>query len=148
MNTNTTAFGNPFKKMNLNFTIGNTFFTIIDSAHSTFFNSFPRHFHSFYEFHYIYSGKGILITDFGSFPLEKGDAYMIPPRMYHEQITDEKNFMEEFHIAFEIKKTGKEDSFFSTIEKEGFWLGKDLHNMADLYTRIEGELKERYFGYE
>lgn len=134
------------REMNLEFSIGKTHFHIINSDHGIFFNSFPRHMHSFYEFHYIYKGSGILVTDYGSFPLQPGDAYMIPPRMHHEQITNKSNYMEEFHIAFEMQGNKEEDSFYSAIRTEGFWIGKDTHNMSEIYEKIEAELRYRQPG--
>lgn len=135
------------KKLNLDVTVGKTQFRVIDCGYGIFFQSFPRHAHSYYEFHYICSGSGTLVTDTASFPLEKGNIYMIPPRMYHEQITDKNNYMEEFHIAFELKKNAKEDAFSSVIETNGFWLGNDTYNMAETYHKIETELTERCTGY-
>lgn len=131
------------RELNLDFSIGTTHFHIIDSHHGIFFESFPRHMHSFYEFHYIYKGSGTLVTDNGSFPLQKGDAYMIPPRMYHEQLTVKSNYMEEFHIAFEMRDGKEADSFYSAISEKGFWIGKDTHNMVEIYDKIEVELQEK-----
>ena len=131
------------REMNLDFSIGKTHFHIIDSAHGIFFKSFPRHMHSFYEFHYIYKGRGTLITDEGSFSLQERDAYLIPPRMYHEQITETSNYMEEFHIAFEMDGDNVHDSFYSAINAKDFWIGKDTHSMDEIYSRIEAELSER-----
>lgn len=146
MQQNYTATPLNIREMNLEFFIGKTRFHIIDSAHGIFFQSFPRHMHSFYEFHYIYKGSGILVTDYGSFPLQKGDAYMIPPRMQHEQITVKDNYMEEFHIAFEMHAGEENAPFYSSICAEGFWLGKDTHNMSEIYEKIETELRDKQPG--
>lgn len=146
MQPNNLTIRQGIRELNLEFYIGKTLFHIIDSAHGIFFESFPRHIHSFYEFHYIYKGSGILVTDYGSFPLEKGDAYMIPPRMQHEQITVKSNYMEEFHIAFEMQDGKEPDSFYSAIHAKGFWIGKDTHNMSEIYEKIETELLEKQPG--
>ncbi|MCR5716864.1 MAG: AraC family transcriptional regulator [Lachnospiraceae bacterium] len=126
--------------LNLQLTIRDTTFHIIDSAHGRFARSFLRHMHSFYELHYIYSGKGFLVTDSASYPLKKGDLFIIPPHYYHEQITDPDDNMEEFHISFTVLPLSSQKSFAYYLNSLGFWMTNTEEPLGRIYDTIDEEL--------
>lgn len=53
--------GLDFSKLNITFHIGNTEFRLVEAKRTLFYENFPNHMHSFFEFHYVCGGEGILV---------------------------------------------------------------------------------------
>ncbi len=74
--------------------------------------SIPIHAHENYEFHYIYSGNGIVRLGDKTFAVCKNQFYVSPPYVEHSQETDSRNPMMEYciecKIDFDIKKKESE----------------------------------------
>lgn len=127
-------------KYNIVCNIENAKFKIIRSNHDVFKKSFKKHFHSFYELHYITGGHGLLILDEQKFELKKGCVYLTGPRQNHTQITDPNNLMEEFHLSFDLELGKKHNEMFSVLSETKLWIGYDKYNILDNFLEIENEL--------
>ncbi len=134
------------------FKIDNLKINLTWAGYGVFRKSFPRHSHGkdYYEIHLITQGKGVLATDEGDFPLEKGSAFMTGPFVNHAQLTDEKDFMEEFCIGFYAKRNENID--YSLLTKEftdkNFWIGMDEDDtLLKLFSDLEMESINRQVGY-
>lgn len=114
-----------------------------------FFESFPRHKHgkSLFELHYVVSGKGSLMTDSGSFELYPNCLYMTGPLVYHEQITDEADPIEEYCIQMEIQTGKNVSSVGELISKTSFWYGEDRFGIRKIFELLESESVNKGVGY-
>lgn len=114
-----------------------------------FFESFPRHKHGkdLYELHCVVGGKGTLLTDCGNFELKANSIYMTGPMVYHEQITDEADPVEEYCIQMEIHKGKNTTSAGELICKNTFWYGEDSLNIQKSFGLIENESFVKGVGY-
>lgn len=114
-----------------------------------FFDSFPRHKHGkdLYELHYVVGGRGSLVTDSGTYDLKRKFLYMTGPMVYHEQITDDKDPLEEYCIQMEINKGKNVSSIGELICKNTFWYGEDKFNSASFFEQLEEESKNKGVGF-
>jgi AraC-like DNA-binding protein/mannose-6-phosphate isomerase-like protein (cupin superfamily) len=119
---------------------------------------FPYHCHSSYELHYISKGKGILDVPGQRFLIGPGTFYLTGPGIYHKQLADSSEPMDEYCINFEIKlrrrKRLKSDSFlpaeteelFAVLQDTTFWFGKDEFGSISLFQAIMDEFQNRWLG--
>nr|MCR5032210.1 AraC family transcriptional regulator [Lachnospiraceae bacterium] len=131
------------RNLNLKLFLLETPLQVLESAHGVFQKSFPRHMHSFYELHYIYGGKGKLLTDKASIPLGTGDLFLIPPHYYHEQLTDPVDHMEEFHVAFSIPVSNPSTPLTYALNSLGFSLLHTTLPFDIYYEAIDQELVKK-----
>jgi Transcriptional regulator containing an amidase domain and an AraC-type DNA-binding HTH domain len=120
---------------------------------------FNTHKHNSYEFHFIPQGKGILRIGNMRYDILPGCFYLTGPDVYHEQISDNDEPMEEYSINLELKyldSWNKKDSSNPVQEILGingillnssFWLGKDTYSSWQLIQKVIEEYQEPMLGY-
>ncbi len=142
-------FPTDFRTLNIKFKMGNLWVKAIDANHGVFTRPFPRHMHSFYELHYVSGGKGELLTDENVYPLSEGDAYLIGPKLNHEQLSDKLDPLEEFHFAFELTRARGEKNVAccDVLSETVFWHGRDEHGLKMIFDDLEAELIRKEIGY-
>jgi len=65
-----------------NFIIDILWFRVMENKENWFIS---RHTHSSYEFHFVAEGRCLVVLDDGEFIASKGQFYLAPPGVYHEQ---------------------------------------------------------------
>ena len=64
---------------------------------------FPQqHNHTYYELHYVLKGSCVLKTDRGSYSIDRGHLFLIPPEMYHHFKSADKE-LRKIDVAFELE---------------------------------------------
>lgn len=138
-----------FSKLNITFRIENTEFRLVQAKRTLFHEDFPNHMHSFFELHYICGGEGILLTNQGSYPLSDGTLYLIPPKTFHEQLTEPQNLMEEYSFSFDIKKVKGEyqRDVYTLFSEAPFFLLEENRSIAPFFYVLDEEATEKKTGY-
>lgn len=116
-----------------------------------------KHSHNSYEMHFITKGKGTLLLDNEKYELEKGIFYITGPSVFHSQISDDNNPMEEYGINITLKQT-RDDIVFDVdillkkicenpffIERDDFggaaWCGCILEDVLSVETAADERIK-------
>lgn len=138
-----------FNQFQFDFMLENMRIRTVDAKRERFKNPFPRHMHPFYELHYIIKGKGTLVLDDEQYELSAGHLFFTAPKVYHAQLTDIEDNMEEYHFAFEILqndkvKIGEIGKFFKQTD---FYICKDTCNIKSLFEEIERETNLQQIGF-
>lgn len=119
---------------------------------------YPNHCHSSYELHYITRGKGKLEVSEKLFLIEPGTFYLTGPGVYHRQLADSEDPMDEFCINFEIRlrkrKPRKNDTYLAqetteiwdTLLNTSFWFGQDELGTVQLFRSIMNEFEQQWLG--
>ena len=139
-------FGIELKDINIQIKLENSSFKIIGGNWGVFHKSFTKHMHSYYELHYVSNGKGTLVTDECEIPLSKGCFYLLPPRANHEQWSDPKDCLEEYHLSFELLSRKDTDIIWTELLQKAFYDSKQ--EQLELYfSTISKESNEKKYGY-
>lgn len=138
------------RDLKVNFHLDNMQVNAIDFNHGVFLHSFARHMHSFFELHYIVSGQGKLVLENEEYELKPGQLFLLAPKVYHAQLPDAKNPMEEYHFSFEIQheKFTKRGSISDALALEEFYICEDIYNMELCFKELELELNNCEMGYK
>lgn len=144
------SYKKKLRDLKLNFHLDNMRINVIDSNHGVFLHSFARHMHSFYELHYITTGHGWLVLDNEEYELKQGQLFLLAPKVYHAQLTDAKDPMEEYHLSFEIyyEKSAKKSEISNVLTSSDFYICKDAHHIESLFKELEIELNNCEMGYQ
>lgn len=132
--------------MNVQINIENCTLKIISGNWGVFHKPFTKHMHSYYELHYVSEGRGMLLTDEIELPLSKGCFYLLPPRANHEQWSDPKDCLEEFHLAFEVVTRSETDIIWTELLSKGYYDSKQ-ERLEPYFRNISRESNERKYGY-
>lgn len=120
---------------------------------------YPNHSHSSYELHFVTQGRGLLEVSGRRFIIEPGTLYLTGPGVYHKQLADAEEPMDEYCINFEIKvgkrKRHKSDTFLSsetdgilyTLQNTSFWFGKDAFGTVPLFRTVMQEFEKQMLGH-
>lgn len=119
---------------------------IISGNWGIFEKSFTNHLHSYYELHYVTGGQGELITDSFEMPLSKGCFYLLPPKTYHEQLSNSADFLKEYHLSFEIVSHSEDNLVWMHLLKDGLY-HPDQSQIEVFFDNIAKELKDKQYGY-
>ncbi|MBE7026976.1 MAG: helix-turn-helix domain-containing protein [Ruminococcaceae bacterium] len=89
-----------------------------------------KHSHNSYEMHFITKGKGTLLLDNERYELEKGIFYITGPSVFHSQISDDNNPMEEYGINITIRQIKDDiasdvDALLKKICENPFFIASD-----------------------
>ncbi len=105
------------------FTWNNALFDITDIGGGTLGTDIPRHAHSknSYELHFITGGIGKLITDTKQYNLKKGDFFITGPNIYHEQIADKDNPVQDVFIMLQAVNTNKANAISLALLETHFY---------------------------
>jgi len=118
---------------------------------------YSAHEHSFYEFHYIYDGKGTVGIGNNTFSLEKGDFYVTSPNSVHWQIADMDDPMVEYCIRYKTNKTEEHlqsnhieseiECVLRMLDERTDKVVKDLHQLDEKFHHIFQEILLKRIGY-
>jgi len=141
--------GLDFSKLNITFRIGNAEIRLVEAKRTLFYENFPNHMHSFFEFHYICGGEGVLVLQEESYLLTEGTAFLIPPKTFHEQRTHWQNLMEEYSFAFDIGRTkdGEGQDWYKNLSEQEFWQQESGEVFAQYFRTMEEEAQKKEAGY-
>ncbi|WP_211748179.1 AraC family transcriptional regulator [Paenibacillus sp. Marseille-Q4541] len=80
------------------------------------------HFHTYFEFHMIKSGKGTVSIEGSTLPFQEGDFYITGPYVTHQQVSDPEDPLVEYCLQCKIRLSDTPDStyFLSSEDTEFF----------------------------
>ena len=141
--------GLDFSKLNISFCIGDTQFRLVESKRTLFYQDFPNHMHSFFELHYICAGKGFLLADHRSYPLAAGCLFVVPPKAFHEQLTDTEDLMEEYSFSFDIQPAKNDSNWklFDQLSSGPLFFTPDATVLSSFFSLLEEEASGKQAGY-
>lgn len=119
---------------------------IIGGNWGIFNKSFTNHMHSYYELHFVTGGKGTLVTDTLKMPLKKGCFYLLPPRTNHEQWSDPADYLEEYHLAFNLTCGSKKDLAWKHLFSNGYY-DTMQNDLEVLFDKIAEECNRKQYGH-
>lgn len=138
-----------FNEFKFDFTIENMWVRTVDASRGLLHTDFPRHMHPIVELHLIIAGKGELVLDDARYDLSEGDLFFTGPKVYHTQLTDPKDNMQEYCLMLEFLPTDK--SKLNEIAKfflqKNFYICKDKHGIKFLFEEIEKETSLQQVGF-
>lgn len=132
----------------INFTWNNVLFAITDIGGGSLDRDINRHAHSknSYELHFITGGRGRLITDTKEYSLGKGDFFITGPNIYHGQIADKTDPMQDIFIMLQAVNTDKANALASAFLETHFYYAKHFDRAAA--KRIFDEFKNKKIDYK
>ncbi|WP_098743153.1 AraC family transcriptional regulator [Paenibacillus sp. EZ-K15] len=81
------------------------------------------HFHTYFEFHMIKSGKGIVSIEGSTLSFKEGDFYITAPYVTHQQVSNPIDPMVEYCLQCEISLSDTPDStYFNSSEDTEFFI--------------------------
>lgn len=124
-------------------------FKIAQYGQGIFKNNMAGHSHSVnsYELHYITDGEGTLVTDCGLYKLNKNDFFITGPSVYHEQLTNKENPMQEIHLYIQTSGKKTNNTLVSAFLNTKFYY-KNCPNLALYFNKIIKEENSKLLGYE
>lgn len=98
-----------------------------------------------YEIHLIANGKGILETPNGQYKLSKNSLYITGPNVFHKQIPNKQNPMNELCVYLKIS-SGSRDSAINYFTSQPFWIGKSNNAIRTILSQMieENEKNEQW----
>ncbi len=123
-------------------------FNMTDIGGGTLGKDIPRHAHSInsYELHFITGGKGILITDTNKYELTKPNFFITGPNVYHEQIADKSNPVNDIFIMYQAVRTDKANAVSSVFLENCFCFFEDFD--VSTAQQILQEYRQKNVDYE
>lgn len=84
-------------------------FSLADCGGGELKEPIPMHCHSSssYELHFILSGEGTLLTDFGEYKMRPGNFFVTGPGVNHSQIPDKNNPVNDIFIYIQKRNSPK-----------------------------------------
>lgn len=113
-----------------NFLLRDNFITGIKSSEH-------YHFHSFYEFLMVVTGKMHIIIEDNDFFLESGNICIIPPNTIHYILEDEESFRTGFRFSFSRSNYGNTPHFFPRFQKS-------FHNLHTAFILNDATIYENF----
>ncbi|MGZ9586430.1 helix-turn-helix domain-containing protein [Paenibacillus marinisediminis] len=116
------------------------------------------HFHTYFEFHMIKSGKGLVSIEGSTLSFQEGDFYITGPYVTHRQVSDPVDPMVEYCIQCEISLADTPDSnYFNSAEDTEFFINilsttyprtfQDNYGAIGLFESIINETSLKLPGY-
>lgn len=138
-----------FSNLNIDVTIDDVTFSILNIAHEQFLNTIPRHSHGHnsYELHYVSEGFGILRANDTLYNLSPNTLYVTGPYIEHEQLPFPSAPLVEYSIFCKVNSQSSKSAFLDSFLKTKFWLGQDTQGIETLFKNILSELKSKKIGY-
>lgn len=100
-------------------------------------NIISRHRHSSFEFHVVKDGACRVILDDGECTVQKGQMYITPPSVFHEQQSCGSTDYLEYCINFDIKQDGTPDTegqtVYSVYKNMPFTMADNSKNIEELF---------------
>lgn len=116
----------------INFTWNNISFAITDIGGGILGDNIPRHAHAknSYELHFIISGKGELITDTETYRLKKGDFFITGPGVYHSQIADKNDPVNDVFLMLQCVGSEKANAVSSVFLANHFCFFREFSGVC------------------
>ena len=139
-------------KVNYSFTLEDQKIHVLMITHGKIAKSIPKHKHSknSYEVHYIYGGKGTLISQGKNYDLSPGILFVTGPDIEHEQNPDPADPIQEDCLYFYIddqNPVSKKAHIINILHTHPFWYGQDTQNIICSIQLIYEELATHKFGH-
>ncbi len=133
----------------MNFIWNDYDFTIVQLGRGQIKENIPRHQHSInsYEMHFVTKGSGTLVIDNKKIPLKKNDFYVTGPLVYHEQITNPQDNVEELFLYLQGSDKKTNNLIASTFLQEHFYFEEDS-KLGTYFDKIDAENYHKKIGYE
>lgn len=108
--------------------------------------TYSEHAHSFYEFHYIWDGKGKVGISGIEYPLDVGDFYLTGKGVSHWQTSDDIHPMSEMCLRIQPHGSAVNDSqIMQILDYRHFPIKDDGSLLSILYTIFEEALEDKSF---
>ncbi len=143
-----------YTDLDINFSVEQCFFTVLNLACERFSRSIPKHSHGkhSYEIHYISTGYGKAVIDGETYQITPNTLYVTGPDVEHEQIPESGNPMTEYCIFlkpdFSSKAKSSDHQICNLFECHPFWFGADRENMGVIMEQIFSEMRLQRPGYK
>lgn len=119
------------------------------------FNMADRHFHSFFEIFYIFSGERYFFINDGAYKINEGDLVIIAPNILHKAINTEKPGCERINIYFDedlgVFKYPVSEVLSSLLKDEKKIINFNVNERAlieEVFGKIIQEAHMKKTGYE
>lgn len=110
-----------------------------------------RHRHSSFEFHVVKDGACRVILDDGECTVHKGQMYITPPSVFHEQHSCGKKDYLEYCLNFDIKQNDNPDTegqaVYSVYKNMPFTIADNSTDIEELFEMAFKEAAELRLGY-
>ena len=128
----------------IHFKWNNVLFNITDIGGGLLNWDIQRHAHSknSYELHFILGGKGELVTDTDRYELTAGDFFITGPNVYHGQITDSGDPVQDTFIMLQAVNTDKANAISSAFLATHFYYSKNFDSAAAVQIADEFNAKK------
>lgn len=135
--------------LNMQFLWNEYEFTVVQIGRGQIFQNIPRHQHSVnsYEMHFITKGSGSVFINDKEFKLKPGDFYMTGPLVYHEQITNPNDNMEELFLYLQASGKDTNNLIVSTFLQEPFYF-EESSRLGEYFEKIDSENYHKKIGWE
>lgn len=112
----------------INFKWNGIDFSITDIGGGKLGEDIPRHAHAkgSYELHFITGGSGKLITDDKEYELKSGDFFITGENIYHQQMADKENPVEDVFLMLQANHTAKATAVGSVFLSNRFCFLSDF----------------------
>lgn len=119
---------------------------------------YEHHEHSSYELHVVTEGRGIVRANGREYAIVPNTLYITGPHMFHEQLADRTEPMNEYCLNFEILKPRRRwtkhnqdmapdtELMEQVLASTTFWFGRDSQHCGELFAGLFRELSERRIG--
>ncbi|MDD3402148.1 MAG: AraC family transcriptional regulator [Hespellia sp.] len=138
-----------FNDLNIQFTVENTSFFVLNMALERFLSPIPKHCHgnNSYELHYVSQGYGIVKIDGISYDISPNTFYVTGPYVEHEQIPYPADPMVEYSIYFKLNKQGTSTAYLDLFKNTTTWIGQDIYDMHLILKSLFRDLQTKKSGY-
>ena len=100
------------------------------------------HAHSYYEFEFVYGGKGVQILSKSSFNMSRGCAYLRTPNNLHTTWQDVNDVLKSYNIRFTVDYIPKEIETYLMTAGNAVCVKFDEDELESLILKIEQLISE------
>ena len=124
-------------------------FTVVQFGRGQIFQDIPKHQHSInsYEMHFVTKGTGAVFIDDHKYKLKKNDFYLTGPLVYHEQITNPQDNLEELGLYIQSSEKTTKNIIASIFLQEPFYF-EENSSLGRYLEDIDLENYNKKIGYE
>lgn len=117
--------------------IGKSKYKILNISSGVFSADISGHTHSSesYEIHFCFGGKGELITDSSKYELKKDSLYVTGPGIWHRQIIDKNDPLDEICLYIRIIRKGT-DILSGAFNSTYFWSGTATKPIKSFFCEL------------
>ena len=97
------------------------------------------HSNTSYEIHYARQGRGTVIIDGMSHPVEADTLYITGPGVVHAQVSESANPIVEYCLYLNCRRMAHWDDPFALFAETAFWMGRDEGRLLPLMEQLIAE---------